>query len=386
MHAATRTALSGGLVSVLLSAPAAATATDPVQSAEAVLIEHADEGSFPRYEIGGLIAGGYQFEIGTDSENQAGALTVRPAISAFLSESDELFLEFGITQANAVNADSPFSLAPWGADLEDDLENINGSDVDALQNLWYKRTIGGEALGGFGDELAITVGFIDSTEFIDQNEFANDEYTQFLNEVFVNSPVSFLQSYDLGAAVEWSADSWSVNGTVMQVSENDDGNSFLFAGAQIGYSMTNSIGPANYRLVLTYANDEFVRPDGVSTAPRLGALISADQQIGESVGVWARVGTQDDRAVVTHQNLYSGGAQMDGSLWGRSQDTAAIGYAFLDGGNDGISSTHAIEAYVRFALDTSASLTLDVQRIHDHTLEGTTDEGFVIGGRVVFEF
>ncbi|MEO0631736.1 MAG: porin, partial [Planctomycetota bacterium] len=307
-------------------------------------------------------------------------------IGVILTETDELFLEFGITQGNAVNADSPFSLAPWGADLEDDLENINGSDVDALQNLWYKRTISGDALGGFGDELAITVGFIDSTEFIDQNEFANDEYTQFLNEVFVNAPVSFLQSYDLGAAVEWSADSWSVNGTIMRVAENDDGNAFLFAGAQVGYNHTNNLGEANYRFVLTFANDEFLRPDGISTAPRLAGLFSIDQRIGETFGIWARAGTQDDRAVVAHKSMYSAGAQTDGSLWGRSQDTAAIGYAFLDGGNDGISSTHAIEAYVQFALDESVAFTADVQRTHDHTLDGRTEEGWVVGGRLVFEF
>lgn len=384
MHDAALFVLATG--AVVATAPSIVSATDPVRAAESVFVEAEPAESFPRYEIGGLIAGGYQFEIGTDSENQAGALTVRPGISALLSESDELFLEFGITQGNAVNADSPFSLAPWGADLEDDLENINGSDVDALQNLWYKRTIGGDALGGFGDGLAITVGFIDSTEFIDQNEFANDEYTQFLNEVFVNAPVSFLQSYDIGAAVEWSADSWSVNGTVMRVAENDDGNAFLFAGAQVGYNHTNDLGEANYRFVLTFANDEFLRPDGVSTAPRLAGLFSIDQRIGDSLGIWARAGTQDDRAVVTHKSMYSVGAQTDGSLWGRDKDTAAVGYAFLDGGNDGISSTHAVEAYVRFALDESVSFTADVQRTHDHTLDGRTEEGWVVGGRLVLEF
>lgn len=344
-------------------------ATDPVRSAEAVFVEPIDEAAYPRYEIGGLISGAYQFEIGTDNEKAAGALTVRPGIGLALSASDELFLEFGLTQGNGVNAASPFALAPWGADLEDDLENINGSDVDALQNLWYRRTLSSTDRG----ELALTVGFIDSTEFIDQNEFANDEYTQFLNEVFVNAPVGFLQSYDLGAAVEWTIDAWSLNGTVMRVTENDDGNAFLFAGAQMGYAVTNALGEANYRIVLTFASDEFLRSDGLSNAPRLAGLFSADQRIGESVGVWARVGTQDDRAIITHANMYSAGAQLAGSAWGREQDTAGVGYAYLDGGNDTISSTHAVEAYVRFAIDEALSFTADVQRTHDHTLGGGTE-------------
>jgi len=204
-------------------------ATDPVQSAEPVVIESNDGDSASRYSVGGLIAGAYQFEIGTGNENEAGALAIRPSIEFALTGADQFFLEFAVSQGNGVNGASPFSLANWGADLEDDLENINGSDVDALQNLWYRRTFSSDA----ANEIAVTVGFIDSTSFLDQNEFANDEYTQFINEVFVNAPVAFFQSYDLGAAVEWSSDAWSVNGTVMRVSENDDGNAFFFGGAQV---------------------------------------------------------------------------------------------------------------------------------------------------------
>ncbi|MEO1583317.1 MAG: carbohydrate porin [Planctomycetota bacterium] len=360
-------------------------AIDPVRSAGSAVYEPEPlpEAEKPgiRYEIAGLIAGGYQFEIGTDNENEAGALTVRPGIDVTISDADRVFLEFGITQGNGVNADSPFALAPWGADLEDDLENINGSDVDALQNFWYRRTLDSSDRG----ELAVTVGFVDSTEFIDQNEFANDEYMQFRNEVFVNGPTGFLQSYDLGAAVEWSRDAWSVNGTVMRVAENDNGNPFWFGGVQLGYATSTSLGEGNYRVVGTFANDRFARLDG-STAPRLGLMLSADQQLGETFGVWTRLGTQDDRALITYENMYSGGVSVSGGSWGRPRDTAAVGYAYLDGGNDSISSTHVVESYYRVQVDDDISLTLDVQRTHDHTLGGGTEEGWVVGGRAVLEF
>lgn len=324
----------------------AAVATDPVDSAEgSTLLGRLGEGSL--YELSGLIAGGYQFQFGTDNDKAAGAITVRPSIDAALTDRDHLHLTFALTGGNAVNNASPFSLAPWGADLEDDLENINGSDVDYLQNLWYRRTLQSSESG----ELAVTVGFIDSTEFLDQNAFANDEYTQFLNEVFVNAPVSFVPAYDLGAAVEWSRGAWSVNGSVMRVAENDDGNAFFFGGVQLGYAVENNLGEGNYRLVLTGTSDDFLSPDGSATRPLLAALISADQTIGESFGVWTRVGRQDDRARVTHASIYSGGVDVSGELWGRQGDNAGVGYAYLDGGNDGISSTHAVEAYVRFVID-----------------------------------
>ena len=79
-------------------------------------------------------------------------------------------------------------------------------------------------------------------------------------------------------------------------------------------------------------------------------------------------------------------ARHAGAAGGRAQDTVGRGYAYLDGGNDGISSTHAAEVYARFAIDEALSFTADVQRTHDHTLGGGTEEGWVLGGRVVLEF
>ncbi len=360
-----------------------ASCTDPVKHADpAGWFSLAEDDAGSPYQISGLIAGGYQFELGTDDENSDGALTVRPSIDAALSERDHLHVTFAVSGGDALNATAPFSLAPWGADLESDVENINGSDVDFLQTAWYRRTLHESDRGG----LSVTIGFIDSTEFIDQNAFANDEYTQFLNEVFINGPVGFYQVYDLGAAVEWSRDAWSLNGVVMRVAENDDGEAFLFGGAQLGYTAENALGEGTARLVFSFASDEFLAPDGVTTRPLFAAAISADQRIGESLGVWTRLGKQDDRALVTHANLYSGGVDLSGTAWGREGDNAGLGYAYLDGGNDGISSTHAVEAYVRFAIDRALSMTLDVQRTHDHSLEGGTDEGWVLGGRMVLEF
>ena len=81
---------------------------------------------------------------------------------------------------NGLNGVNPFSLAPYADDLEDDLKDINGRNRDYLLEAWYKRTF------MFSDDmkLAVTGGIIDSTGYIDDNAFANDETGQFMNDIF----------------------------------------------------------------------------------------------------------------------------------------------------------------------------------------------------------
>ena len=60
--------------------------------------------------------------------------------------------------------------------------------------------------------MGVTGGIIDSTVYVDNNEFANDQDSQFMNEAFVNSANAAFPSYDLGGAAEFASGQWSVNG------------------------------------------------------------------------------------------------------------------------------------------------------------------------------
>jgi len=62
-------------------------------------------------------------------------------------------------------------------------------------------------------------------------------------------------------------------------------------------------------------------------------MISFDQQLGEILSAWIRFGRQKDDAAIDFKNLYSGGIDIKGKLWGRKQDNIGIAYAFLNGGN-----------------------------------------------------
>ena len=86
------------------------------------------------------------------------------------------------------------------------------------------------------DTLDATIGIIDATDYLDENAYSNDEYTQFMNEALVNGPNAFLPSYDSNGALVWNTGPWSLRGVVMKVDENDDANDFTFYAVQPGYT------------------------------------------------------------------------------------------------------------------------------------------------------
>jgi hypothetical protein len=114
-----------------------------------------------------------------------------------------------------------------------------------------------------------------------------------------------------------------------------------------------------------------------------GIRLSADQELSSIFGVFARIGWQDDDAVIDHDVLYSGGLNISGELWGRENDVAGLGYAYLNGASEGeIDNTHAVEAYVKFQLSAFSDITLDVQYIRDKMRENETRDGFIYGFRM----
>ena len=338
--------------------------------------------------FGGIIAGAYQYEGVSGSQNAEdfgrGALPLQPELSIKPTEADEVFLKFGFAAGNGVNTENQFVLAPWAADLEDNVKNINGRNRDYLLTAWYKHTF----QFGEGHTLGVTGGIIDATDYLDENRYANDEYTQFMNEALVNGPNVFLPSYDIGGAVVWEMGKLAIKGVIMQVGENDEGNAYNFYGIQVGYTVETFLGEGTYRVLFNATSDDFNDPDGENKESLKGVLISFDQSLGEILGAWIRFGWSDDKAIDDFKDLYSGGINISGKLWGREQDNIGIGYARLSGGNQDIDQTQVAEGYVRFALNEIFALTLDVQYMDDGYKEGTGDDvdGWIAGMRLTAEF
>lgn len=311
-----------------------------------------------------------------------GALALQTEISLKPIKNGELFAKVGFAEGNSLAAASPFALSAWAADLEGDLENINGRSRDHLLTAWYEQVfkLGEEA------SIAVTGGIIDATDYLDDNAFANDEFGQFLNEVFVNAPTANLQSYDVGAVTEVDVGPVSLRGVFMNVGENDDGNAFNFYGGQAAVTAKTRLGEGTYRVIVSGTDKQFLDPTGTRLESLTSATLSLDQQIGEHIGVFARLGWQDDAAAITHETLYSGGLSLAGAMWGREADTIGIAFAHLDGGNGVLTDSQVFEAFYRLGVGEHFAVTADVQYMADRMRAGGGPEGTIFSLRGTAEF
>ncbi len=232
----------------------------------------------------------------------------------------------------------------------------------------------------------VIVGIIDATDYVNENAYASDEYTQFMNEALVGGPGFFVPSYDGGAALEWEAGPWSLHGVYMNVGENDDGKRFDFFGSQLGYTLTSSLGQGNYRLVISATSKDFLNPEQSREKRTLGLLLPLDQEFGDVVGLFVRLGWQKDDAAVDYDAIYSGGLNIRGTPWGRREDNIGVGYAYLSGGNLDIDMTHVAETYYRFVINDHLALTADIQYMRDGRKEEDNPRGFMLGLRGTARF
>lgn len=334
-----------------------------------------------KLSVGGVLAGTGQCQAldgdTTANDECRGAIVGQPEASFRPTGQDELFVKLGFAMGNGLNKVSPFTQAPWAADIQDDVKNLNTRSRNYLLTAWYKHTF------SFGKEtkLGLTGGIIDSSDYLDDNAYANDEYTQFMNAAFASGSQGLLQSYDYGGAIEFDAGPFSARGVMMAVGGNDDGNAFTFAGGQLGYSIDNSLGAGNYRLIVLGASSNFLDPTGTSQESRVALGLSFDQQIGETFGAFLRVAWQDDSAVVNYEKLYSGGINILGRPWGRPDDNIGIAYGYLNGGNQDIRDTQVAEIYYRFAVNEVFAVTADAQYMEDNLKTSPSPRGFILGLR-----
>lgn len=348
------------------------------------------------FSIGGVLAGAYQHqEVNNVTEPNdsigRGALSFQPELSWTPTKKDHVFAKFGFAAGDGLNEIGTFNLNPWAATLEGGLKNINGTGRDYLLTVWYKHTFEFKD----GHSLGLTGGIIDSTDHLDQNAYSNDEYTQFMNEALVNGPNAFLPSYDVGGAIEYRyKERFGVNAVVMNVGQTDAAtgdNNFNFYGIQFGYRIHSGLGQGTYRALINFGSEDFLDPTGTTRESKMSYFLSFDQELGRNFGGWIRVGGQTDDAAITYENIFSGGIQINGTIYGREADAIGIGYAYLPGANqvgNTIDSTQVAEIYWRFGLNDYVALTADAQYMADDYVPAAGDgpNGYVLGVRATVEF
>jgi porin len=338
-----------------------------------------------KLSIEGMLTGVYQYadtDINGSGSADRGSASLDLGVNFHPTNSDEFQVTLSFAAGNGLNYLNLFSLSPFAGDLEDDLKDINGRDRDYLLEAWYKHTF----LLSEKASLGITGGIIDSTAFIDDNNFANCECSQFMNEAFVNHKNVNLPSYDLGGVVELSISNFAIRALAMNSkfeSGDEEFTNYNYYALQVGYTLASTLGEGTYRIYGFTTNERFQCPVEREKGSLQGIGISADQKLGEIAGLFLKASWQDDKAIIDHDEIYSGGININGSLWGRENDEAGIAYGYLSGACDSdIDRTIATEAYVKMQICQFSDITLDLQYVDDDLKTNEDRDGFIYGVRM----
>ncbi len=277
-------------------------------------------------------------------------------------------------------------------------DNPDDSEVDVLE-AYYTQTL-------FDEMLSVSFGKTEPFVFVDDNEFANDEASQFVGKPFVNNPMfdsedeygpilalSFnpklfkpLKDVTFTALVQSS--SYPRNEGTNQKTKDIWSNFFrrpLVAG-QITYSPTIRGMSGNYRIygwVQTYDHERIGNKTG--TDEGWGVGISCDQYLTEKIGLFGRFGYQNDE-VYEAPIFYSAGAYIKGLIPIRKDDELGIGLAGLKANHafDDHHTEYHGEAYYKFVFSDNFALSLDLQYVENPL--GNNDNNDIWAGMVRGEF
>jgi high affinity Mn2+ porin len=293
------------------------------------------------------------------------------------------------------------------------------------------------------DRLVLTLGSFTIVDIFDTNKYANNAKNDFLNWSVVNAG-SFDYAgdgwaYTYGAAAEWYQGRWTLRGGIFDLSETPPGGvSPLGAFLDSTFDNFELVGEIEERYEL-WGQPGKIKITGFLERGRMGAFANAvelaeltgqpadinavrtytsrpgvslnlEQQVSETLGVFARAGWNDGN-LETWDNTDINrtaevGVSINGKPWGRPDDTVGFAgvvngissnfEAFLNAGGLGVligdgqlphpGLEQIFETYYSYALTPSTHLSFDYQFIANPAYN--TDRGpvNVFAGRFHWQF
>ena len=283
-----------------------------------------------------------------------------------------------------------------GVGAEDQLSlysNVNRDSNDTGANvpiteIWYEHYL-------FERQLTLTAGKMDPANYLDQNQYAFNECTQFIARIFRNSPaIEWPDDNTLGGQIVLAPNFMpylALNATYFNANNSyEDVFSKPFISTELTIKPSQIFGwddnnwDGNYRFYFWYNGLDHTKLVGQGEpAPdypkeqNVGYGLSFDQMLTDALGVFVRAGwqRQDITFVSTNPNAapiegqWSCGCQFCGKLWHRDDDVLGIaigqaipGKPYKDAGNGGAPEGH-FEAYYRFKVTSNLYISPDLQYI-----------------------
>ena len=316
-----------------------------------------------------------------------------------------------------------------------------------LARLFVRQTInlGGEQeaveddalhLAGQPDvsRLTLTVGRMSVKDSFDNNTYANDPRSQFLNWAFMANeawdyPADSL-GYTTGLAAELNQRQWAVRYGFFQMPRVSNGTALddhhldawgMVAEFERRYELGERPGAVRLLTFLNRAHmgsyqaavDSPVRPADIEAARdyryKFGFGLNWEQEIVRTLGVFTRLGWSDGKNEAWNfadvDRTASLGLSLKGDAWGRAKDVLGLAgtfngisrvhQTFLAAGGTGIlagdgaldySWEKLLEAYYDFDIWQQLHVTFDYQFISDPAFNRARGPVSVLGGRLHWDF
>lgn len=265
--------------------------------------------------------------------------------------------------------------------------------------------------------LVLTAGNLAVSDLFDNNAYAHDARSQFLNWALVdNGAFDFAadaRGYSWGAALDYTDGPWSVRaGRFLLPAESNglplDRRFFKHYGDQVEVEQRHTwlaqpgvvrvlafrdrARMGGFRDALAAAASSSVDSGVPAVADvrrersKTGVGVSIDQALGESAGLFARAsrndGASETYAFAEIERAVSAGVTLQGDLWRRVGDTLGVAFvrnglsqahrdylaaggvgAFIGDGRLDYRAEQIAEAYYRIALGTRVALSFDWQHV-----------------------
>ena len=264
------------------------------------------------------------------------------------------------------------------------------------------------------DRVVLTAGKLNATDIFDDNKYAHDPRSDFLNWSVIDAGsfdyAADAWGYTYGAAAEWYRGDWTWRGGVFDLSIVPNN-----ATLTSDFSQFQLVGEAERRVTLG-GRPGAIRLAGFVTRGRMGryddaadlalatgqpadtalvrhyrsrpgVYLNVEQEVADGVGVFARLGwsdgTYESYEYTDIDRTAQAGVSLSGARWGRKDDTVAAavvvnqlsspGHRYLDAGGLGIlvgdgrlphpGSEDIVEAYYSLAFAKDMTLSLDDQLV-----------------------
>jgi high affinity Mn2+ porin len=357
-------------------------------------------------------------------------LWVNPEIDQGFGLADTLGVA-GFTSGEAYKVGFPYPYARLPRTFIRQTINLGGDTqkVDAGINQFAESQT--------ADRLVITVGKFAVTDVFDNNKYAHDPRSDFMNWTLVDTGTldyaADAWGYTYGAAAEWYQGNWTVRGGFFDLSnvpnstDLDPGfgqyqwvgeierrydllghpgklavTAFLSRGRMGSFADAIALanltgGPADIAAVRQYQS-------------RGGVSFNLEQEIAPELGVFARAGVAngdiEPYEFTDVDRTAAAGLSLNGKQWGRPDDTVGLAAvvngiskeheAFLNAGGLGIlvgdgtlphpGAEEIVETYYTYAVSSSTHLTADYQFINNPGYNTDRGPANVFSGRFHWQF